>query len=219
MKTLKRFLFLLASICLLLGCSKSDQLSCNDLNTTNLNVINQKSLVIHEGTINLQGFTRFAFYATKEGRAITNGYTDNFLECTAELTFGDKQNFVLHTKEFLPFEVVPTTPLTMYREITFNGKMTPSGQLKFTWPETWWELGSVRGDVLGQIREHTGMVISGQGINKNTLDYMGYFDGKKFFADMHIVGQQQVPGVMDWFKNIVDGPVLINFMIDLEVSD
>jgi hypothetical protein len=65
----------------------------------------------------------------------------------------------------------------------------------------------------------TGMEISGQGINKNTLIYMGSFDGEKLFADMHFVGQQTVPGAMTFFAELVDGPVMINFMIDLTIAE
>jgi hypothetical protein len=165
----------------------------------------------------LSGFTRFAFTAQKEGRIITDGYSMNFLKCAAELTFSDKKNFVLHTKEFLP-----NSP-TMYREINFKGEMTPNGQLTFIFPETWFELGmegiwKERTDVLAQVRKHTGMNIFGQGICKNTLKYMGYFDGKKLFAVMPVVGLAEVPGEMDFFKIIVDGPVMINFMMDLDIS-
>lgn len=164
----------------------------------------------------LSGFTRFAFTALKEGRIVTDGYSMNFLECTAELTFIDKKNFVLHTKEFFP-----NSP-KMYREINFKGEMTPNGQLTFTWPETWLEMGmegiwKERTEILSQVRGHTGMNIFGQGISNNTLNYMGYFDGKKLFADMPVVGLAKVPGEMDFFKKLVDGPVMINFMIDLDI--
>ena len=182
---------------------------------SNLNENNQKILVIPEGTITLQGFTRFAFTAQKEGRIITDGYSMNFLKCTAELTFNDKQNFVLSTKEFLP------DPPIVYREITFNGGMKPNGQLKYPWPETWFELGAKgklqgKKDILTQVRAHTGMVIFGEGIYNNSLNYMGYFDGYKLFAHTHMVGLHKVPGEMDFFKILVDGPIMINFMIDLE---
>ncbi len=165
----------------------------------------------------LSGFTRFAFTAQKEGRIITDGYSMNFLKCIAELTFSNQGNFVLHTKEFFP-----NSP-TMYREINFKGKMTQNGQLTFTWPKTWFEMGmeaiwKEKTDILTQVREHTGMNIFGQGISKNTLNYMGYFDGNKLFADMPVVGLAEVPGEMDFFKTIVDGPVMINFMIDLDIS-
>jgi len=216
---MKEIFIFIAGICLLASCSKSDQFSDDDLNAINLNRIDSKSLALHEGTVPLQGYTRFAFYLPKEGRYITDGYTMNFLECEAELIFGEKQSFVLHTKEYVPTGAMGNPEPIFYREISFTGQMSPSGQLKLTWPETWWELGTIRGDILSQVREHTGSDLSGQGINKNTLVYMGSFDANKFFADMHILGLQQVPGTMPFFAEIVDGPVMINFMIDLEIME
>ena len=73
-------------------------------------------------------------------------------------------------------------------------------------------------DILAQVRGHTGMALFGEGINKNTLNYMGYFDGNKLFAHTHIVGLHKMPGEMDFFKILMDGPIMINFMIDLEVQ-
>jgi hypothetical protein len=197
----------------IIGCSKQDitPVSFNE----NLNEMIMKNLVSREGTISLQGFTRFAFYAGKEGRYITDGYTLNFLICSAELTFGDNQSFVLNTKEYMPLETGPA----LYRELSFNGKMTPSGELKFTWPEKWIELGEERSDVLGQFKEHTGCVLSGQGNIENFLRYKGNFDGEKLFAENHAVAFQEAPGILPFFMVVVDGPILIHFMIDLEVSD
>lgn len=51
---------------------------------SNLDENNQKILVIPEGTITLQGFTRFAFTAQKESRIITDGYSLNFRNCLAD---------------------------------------------------------------------------------------------------------------------------------------
>ena len=172
-----------------------------------------QGIVPHEGTIQLEGFTRFAFYAAKEHLVITDGYTVNFLECKAELIFSDKQNFVLNTEEWVPGIML------LYRKLSIQGKMTPSGELKFTWPETWWELGETRSDILSQVRLHTGCQLSGQGINKDTLNYMGYFDGTNFFADMHILGDQVEPGTMPFFSVVMDGPIQINFIIDIENVD
>lgn len=183
---------------------------------TDLSKVNQNNIAIPKGTILLKGFQRFAFTALKEGRIIVDGYTMNFLECTAEWTFSDKNNFVLHTKEF-----IPGFP-TIYREAYFKGEMTPDGQIKFTWPETWWEMGmegiwKERDDVFDQVRRHTGMVVFGQGISKNTLNYMGYFDGNKLFANMPVVGLPRIPGEMEFFKKLIDGPVMINFIFDLDI--
>lgn len=221
MKTLNYFsresgLFLRLLLILLFftpGCTKQE-LAPEYLNK-NLNEMNIKSAVGHEGTHQLEGFTRFAFYAKKEGRYITDGYTDNYLACEAELIFADHQDFTLITKEYMDIGAGPI----LFREVTFNGKMTPSGQLKFTWPETWIQLGAQTTDVLGTMAEHTGMSFSGKGVNKNTLEYMGSYNGNKFFADIHITGIQEQPGTLPFFLEIVDGPVLINFMIDLVVAD
>jgi hypothetical protein len=184
---------------------------------TQQNAKNENNIVIPKGKVTLKGFTRFAFTALKESRIIADGFTLNFLECTAELTFSDKNNFVLTTKEFFPGST------TIYREANFKGEITPNGQLTFTWPAKWYELGmeniwKERTDALAQVRRHTGMKIFGQGISKNTLNYMGYFDGNKLFADMPLVGLAEVPGEMDFFKKLVDGPVMINFMFDLEIA-
>jgi hypothetical protein len=184
---------------------------------TDLNKINENDLVIPEGTVTLQGFKRFAFTALKESRIIVDGFTMNFLICTAELTFNDKETFVLHTKEF-----IPETPI-LYREVYFKGEMAPNGLLKFTWPETWWEMEfegiwKERTGIFAQIRRHTGMVVFGQGISNNTLNYMGYFDGNKLFANMPAVGLPREPGQMELFKKLVEGPVMINFIFDLEIT-
>ncbi len=174
-----------------------------------------QSIVPHEGTLQLEGYTRFAFYVEREHAFITDGYTMNYLECIAELTFTGGQSFVLHTQEFMPVEFGGGK----YREIYFEGKMTPAGELKFEWPESWWELGTMRGGILAQVSDHTGCELSGQGINKGTLDYMGYFDGTNFFADMHIKGKQVQPGTLMFFTEMREGPIMINFMIDLQVVD
>ena len=54
-----------------------------------------KSKVIREGTVQLEGFTRFAFYVKNERYYITDGYTSNFLKCEATLTFNGGQGSLL----------------------------------------------------------------------------------------------------------------------------
>ena len=176
--------------------------------------MNLKNIVVHEGTLILKGFTRFALYAQKDGRAITDGYSVNFLACTAELIFSDNQNFVLNTKEF-----IPDGTQMPYRELSINGKISPNGELKFTWPEKWIELGEEHSDMLGQFKEHTGCVLSGESSMKSIVGYNGILKGNKFFAENHALAFQETPGTMPFFAEIVDGPIKINFMFDLEVSD
>jgi hypothetical protein len=91
----------------------------NELNGSNL-----KSLVMHEGTVNLEGFMRWYVYAKMEHKLIVDPAMMYTL-CTAELTFIDEQNFTLHTTEIIP-------PSLLFREITFDGKMTPGGALMYS---------------------------------------------------------------------------------------
>lgn len=174
-----------------------------------------KSLTINEGTVNLDGYTRFDVYANKEGIVITDGHVDNFLACTAELVFKDQQNFVLNTKESF---IMPDGSQMLIREISFDGKITPSGQLKFSWPETWVQMGEIETGVLDQMNLHMGYLFNGPGINNNTLNYKGSFDGNNFYADMHIVGFQEKPGILPFYVDMVEGPISVKFSIELEVS-
>jgi hypothetical protein len=210
---LMKGLFLL--LVFIIGCTKDEiePVGYND----NLNETNCNSVVNNKGTIHLKGITGFGFYSAKEHKVLADPYK-NTCECTAELTFSGKQNFVLHTQEF--------TFGIMYREISFNGKMTHGGELKFSWPYSFTEFNFVTNQYeivnvgpLPEIKLHTGCVLYGPGINKNTLDYKGYFRRNKFFADTHFVGIQKVPGQIPFLSTIVDGPIMINFLIDLEVSD
>jgi hypothetical protein len=126
----------------------------------------------------------------------------------------------METEEYIPLE----TPI-LYRKLSISGKITQSGQIKYFWPETWLELkGDFSGletktNIVGQVMEHTGMLLSGPGISKNTLQYMGSFKDTKFFTKMHLTGIQTEPGSMPIFADIINGPVQINFMFDLDVSE
>ncbi|MEE4115371.1 MAG: hypothetical protein V2I37_04335 [Marinilabiliaceae bacterium] len=221
MKTLEHFsklcsfgskaLFLL--LVFLISCTKED--IAPDKYFDNEIDMQFKSMTVNEGTVNMEGFTRFAFTAIKEGLVITDGYTMNFLACEAELTFGDNKTFILNTMESF---ILPDGTLMPLREVSFEGTIGPGGRLIFTWPETWFEMGEPKTDVISQISEHTGSVLHGPGVKKNTLNYKGFYDGEKFFAEMHLTGIQEVPGTLPFFTEVIEGPIAIKFMIDLEVS-
>ena len=87
-----------------IGCTKEDMapLNVND----NQSGMNLKSTVIQEDPVYLEGITGFGFKAAKEQRVLADPY-ENFCACTAELTFGDKQSFMLHTKEYFFWYDVP----------------------------------------------------------------------------------------------------------------
>jgi len=202
------------------GCTKqeTDPLGSND----EFNDVNIKGRVVHEGTIALQGYMRWYVYAKMEHKLIVDPAM-MFTLCEAELTFCDKQNFTLHTRETIPMD-----PPVFYREMTAEGKITPGGALKFTWPETWMELNwatmelepTPYADLVTQVEAHTGYELSGPGVNKGTVNYTGYFDGTKFYADCHVNAFQLVPGPAGTpYAELVSGPIIFSMITELQVID
>ena len=57
-----------------------------------------QGIVPHEGTIHLQGVTRFDVYAEKVHQVIIDGHV-MWLDCAADLIFLDRQHFTLNTTE------------------------------------------------------------------------------------------------------------------------
>ncbi len=218
------------AVLLLAGSMVFVQLGCSDDQTSVVGPSSQPSLSSPasntlskkaEGTFTLQGLSLFDIYAKKEHIVIEDPKDMN-LPCSAVLVFSDKQNFVLTTTEW-----VDQSAGVPFRIISFAGKMSAGGQLKFTWPATWLEANNwgdmplpMHSDVLAQFRDHTGMDISGAGVNKNTVDYIGSFDGTRLVAGFHIEGFQRRVGTMGPpFDVIYDGPISVNFSLDLTVTN
>jgi hypothetical protein len=204
----------------LTGCTKQgpDPTGLSDeLNDTKL-----KSFVAHEGTVNLQGYMRWYVYAKKEHKLIVDP-TMMYTMCTAELTFTGDQNFILNTTEIVDMGYGPF----LFRQISFRGMMSPGGELKFTWPETWLEFNGSPDlqpapypNLVAQVRAHTGYELSGPGVNNGTLNYNGFFDGTKFFADCHANAFQMEPGIMGApYDVVVDGPIIFSMITELVVVD
>ena len=186
------------------------------------NEVNLKTLVMNEGTINMEGYMRWYVYAKMEHLLIADPDL-MFTMCKAELTFTDKQNFTLHTKEIIPFD-----PPVLFREMTIKGKITPGGTVMYSWPESWLEMNWATGqlepvpydNVVAQVRAHTGYELSGPGVNSGTLYFKGFFDGTRFLADCHANAFQVEPGNMGApYDVVVDGPILFGMSTELEVVE
>ena len=209
---IKIFSFLLIMF-LVFSCSKEESPLPLKITDKSSNDVTLKKTRVYTETVCFEGTSNFGAYTAKEHRLVSDSEL-NFLLMTAKLTHVDGQNYILDTEESVP---LPDGSLMLYRKISFNVKITPGGVIMFSWPETWWELGTVRGDVLGQIFDHTGCIIYGSGINKGALNYKGYFDGNKLYAYTHFMGKQVNPEPeMDLWWNL-EGPVKFNFSINLEV--
>jgi hypothetical protein len=228
MKTLNQFskryglaiLVLSAFLISLIGCTKQDTDPLGPGNQPN--EMNLKSLVVREGTVNLEGYMRWYVYAKAEHKLIVDPEL-MFTLCEAELTFCDKQSFTLHTRETIPMD-----PPVLYREMTAKGKVSPGGALKFTWPETWMELNwatmelepTPYADLVTQVGAHTGYELSGPGVNKGTVNYNGFFDGTSFFADCHVNAFQLIPGPAGTpYAELVSGPIIFSMLTELQVVD
>ena len=194
-----------------------------------------KSKIIPESSVQLKGFSRMAYFKKVENEFIFDelsgtyydGYENNFLISDAVLTFGEGMSFELSSTDYVDFDLDPetVTDRLLFRKITFKGKITPSGQLKFTWPDKWLQFDFVTGDlaetedILGQIALHTGFTLSGPGITANTIMLTGNFDGDKLFAEIKLNGLQEQPGIYNPFNVVIQGPVLVNPILEMEVMD
>jgi len=174
-------------------------------------------------TIPLQGFSRFHVYSMKEFRAIFDP-SDTYTICTAELLIKDKHDVVLHATE--AFDNGDGTK-TIFREAYYKGNLAPNGRLELTWPEKWLEMNWATGNmepaaypnVVAQIEGETGYEIFGPAIEKNTVLFVGTFDGQKLFAGYQVFAFQKQPGAMGPpYDVVVDGPIFFSMWFDLQAS-
>ena len=172
-----------------------------------------KSKASIETPLELTGVMHFYVYAIKEDHLVV----DSKLPMIATLTHIAGQNYLLETKEYTP----PQSPMPgmLYRTMIIEVKITPGGQVKFSWPEVWWELPGAHPDgMAAQVALHTGYDLHGPGINKGTLDYKGSFDGEDFYAKWHWTGKQLAPGTFGPYIQMVDGIIKLEFSIELSVD-
>jgi len=172
-----------------------------------------------ETPLELSGVMHFYVYAVKEDHLVV----DSKLPMTATLTHEGGQNYLLVTTE-----TTPGPPHITYREMEIDVKITPGGQVKFSWPDEWMEIDIIskppvltpflHTDMAEQVKEHTGYDLHGPGINKGTLDYKGFFDGEEFFAKWHWAGKQLVPGTFGSYIAMVDGLIKLEFSFELTVD-
>jgi hypothetical protein len=201
MKTLTKTLTILLMLLLAVSCSKDEGLlSTGD----ELSDVLKKAEMIPD--LCLEGPTYFDFFVRTDkipmGMA---GY------CTAQLWYDEiEETYKLQTMEYRPDE---TGNLVLYREVEFDLKITPGGQVMFPWPPIWTEEGEELGadgfSVVDLVKLHTGATdLFGPGINKNTLIYKGHFNGSKLEVMSHFTGMDALG---------LEGPVGIKFSYDLEV--
>lgn len=168
-----------------------------------------------DNPIELEGFVSFPSYAIKEHRVIAPGEIYKF-PTTATLTKVDAQNYIL-TGIAVGF--------TGNIYVEFDVKMTPSGEVSFTWPETYMIDQTTFHDITSIISYHDGTIIHGPGINKSTVNFKGKFDGTTFQAESHFMGKQVAFGSTYFYSEVylgqlIEGPIAMGFSIfDLKVVE
>ncbi len=161
--------------------------------------------------VNLEGFTLFDIYAVKEKFAIVSNDWMR-AECKATLIHVEGQDYILNTKEYFGD--------FMFRELNYNIKMTPSGVVTCSWPVPYEvnEDGVIFHNVIEQMEYHTGYELSGPGVSSGTAIYKGSFDGNRFYVVTNLQARQVKPGSMEPYNVMVDGPIRVNFGIELFVT-
>lgn len=152
--------------------------------------------VSKDGPIYLSGSQNYYTYAVKMKEVLQDGD----LACDATLEFMDGQNIQLTLIEYIPYPPYE-------REAIMAGKMTPSGQIKF----------SLSPPITDIIEMHSGCIIyGGPGVNQGMLMYNGYFDGERLLASAPFYTKCEtnfIPPI-----HPVEGPVHWSWTIDVTVD-
>ena len=193
------------------GCSKREMAPL--AMEGDLDQINFKSMPIINGEVCLNGTSNFDVYSPKLNKVIVDP-EQFFLIMEAKLRHIEGQHYLLTTTEYMPTENGPM----LYRIFDFDVKISEGGVVKFTYPETWWELGETRNDILGQFLDHTGCIAFGAGVNKETLNWKGFFDGESFFASTNFMAKQVQDPMMDVYYGM-EGPGKFEFSMTLSITD
>jgi hypothetical protein len=210
MKTLKRLLFLIAGICLLIACSKSDRFWDHDSfgdNSKNDQHESVKHFKYTPGTsFVLNGLALYKTWTVKERTVVQ----DNKNDCTGTLEFLEGRNF--------KFTFAETRP--QGNSAIFYGKISSSGELTFQFPAPLF-VDPVNGPfyITDVIKSHACVSkIWGPGVNEGTLYFNGKFDGDRFSAEAKFMAL--IEGACpELFSTPVDGPVHWIFGYDLTVVE
>jgi hypothetical protein len=212
MKTVKRILFFIAGITLLVACSKSDGFFGSDSFENSLKncqygpVIDLKYI---PGTVyTLSGKALYNTWQVKDGTVLQN----NKWDCAATLEFL-KNRGIRYTFS----ELRPNGPAN----IVCYGKIAASGILTFKFPAPLFTLpDGTKLYITDIIRAHACAKIWGEGINEGTLVFKGKFDGTRFTATAKFMATVASPcpsnDIFD--PALVDGPLHWTFGYDLTVD-
>jgi hypothetical protein len=213
MKTLKKLRLgsLMLLLLLAMGCSLQDEepLKIADESSDDVTAkIANLRQVSKDGPIYLSGFQKYYTYAVKS-KEIIQGKDDEGLPCDVIIEFLEA-----HEIRITVDEGRPDGPGV------YLGTMTPSGQVKFSFPSPLMILPDDSPFYITDIISmHSGCELYGPGINKGTLNYHGYFDGERLLVSASFYSKCEVEWPLnDLFETPVEGPVHWKWTIDVTVD-
>lgn len=202
LKTIKKLHFssLILLLLLAMGCSLQDEepLKIADESSDDVTAkIAHLRQVSKDGPIYLSGVQNYYTYAVKTKEVLQDGDVD----CYAMLDFLEGQNIQLSLTEYPGTEFERTS--------MFIGKMTPSGQITFTFPVAF---------IIDVIQMHSGCeVYGGRGVHDGNLIYQGSFDGERLLASAPFYSKCE-----EWIlippARPIEGPVHWAWTIDITVD-
>ena len=207
---MKKLLFFLAGICLLIACSKSDDfLGNNSFGNSFKDGKNEPivDLKYAPGTFyNLEGVAWYKTWEVISGKIVQNVGND----CVGTLEFLEGRNFKYTFSE----------TRENGNTAAFYGKISASGTLTFQFPSPLF-VDPVYGPfyITDVIKGHACAELWGEGINEGTLVFYGKFNGNKFEATAKFMARVASPCPSnDMFDPaLVNGDLNWTFGYDLRV--
>jgi hypothetical protein len=207
MRTIKRLLFFIVAIGLLIACSKSDHFlgwDSNPKNDQNGQIL--KNWCIPGTVYNLSGFALYDTWEIISGKV----WQDVANECVGTLEFFEDGNFKYSFSELRPNG----------NAMEFSGKISPSGTLTFKFPSPLMTFpDGTNFYITDVIKEHACAELWGEGINEGTVVFYGQFNGNKFEATARFMARVASPCPSnDMFDPaLVKGDLNWTFGYDLKV--
>jgi len=212
MKTLKRLLFFIAGICLMIACSKSDDFWGND-SFGNRSKNNHDSPMTSNkyipGTIlTFSGKTVYKYVQVIGNNVLAEMYCPN----NVKITFLENHEIELFITE---------NGGCGGRSFYAYGQITPSGTTKFEYAVPVITLPDGTGlKITDIIQGHLGCTINGPGIDRGTLIFFGKFDSSTLVAISHFNSKCDVVGPNNnIFSTPVNGPVQCSWTYVLTLDE
>ena len=203
MKTPRRILLIIAGICLIMACSKSDLFWKDNSGIPNLN---KSGIALTPGDIfTLTGDALYTTWKVIDGEVVQ----EVAHPCTGELEILDENSFRFSFQETPPG----------VNGMTYFGKLSASGEITFQFPAPLMVFPDGTKLYITDVIKSHGCVTKlwGPGINEGTLYFIGRFDGTRITAEAKFMAMIEGDCTGLW-EDTFSGPVHWVFGYDLALE-